>query len=164
MPILLLVFAVIAALFAYPASQAPEFKTQYTQRIGGAVDELRIIVRNFQEDASRFGMNLTEAIDRLKKNSDSFVQAQGIRMEQNIFRLERLQSQKVKLEGSSAIDGLITLALHYDPQLLNRTRESYRQAWTEEGLLFGGFVFLLIFFGLATLASMLSGKHQSVEA
>jgi hypothetical protein len=164
MPVLLFVFAIIAVFFAYPASQAPEFKNQYTQRIGGAVDELKIIVRNFQEDASRSNSNQEQALARLKSNSDSFVQAQGVRMDENIFRLERLQNQKITLDGSGTIDGLITLALHYDPQLFERTRENYRRGWTEDGLVLGAFVFLIVFLGLAIPASMRTGGRRSVEA
>ena len=46
-------------------SQAPEFAQQYRQRIGGAVDELRIVVADFDRDAATSQMTRDEALDEL---------------------------------------------------------------------------------------------------
>jgi hypothetical protein len=163
MPILWFVFALIAAVIAYPASQAPEFKNQYTQRIGGSVDELRVVVRNFEQDASRLNMDRPQALGLLKKNPEPFVRTQGVRMEENILRLDRLQDQKIALEGGGTFDGMITLALHYDQQLFDRTRENYKPAWTEEGLLLGALVFAISFLVMIAFASIIRGGRREVE-
>jgi hypothetical protein len=164
MPILWFVFAVVAAIIAYPASQAPEFKNQYTQRIGGHVDELRVIVHNFDQDASRSNIDRSQALGLLKKNPEPFVRAQGVRMEENILRLERLQDQKIALEGGGMLDGMITLALHYEQQLFDSTRESYKPAWTGEGVLFGALVFTMSLLGMILAAPMLLGRRREVES
>jgi hypothetical protein len=154
----------VAAVIAYPASQAPEFKNQYTQRLGGSVNELRVIVRNFDEDASRSNMDRSEALSLFKNNPEPFVRAQGDRMEENILRFDNLQDQKIALERGGTLDGMITLALHYDQQLFDQTRENYKWAWTEEGLLFGALVFAMSLLGMILAASMLLGGRREVEA
>jgi len=50
----------LALGFAF--SQFPEYAQQYEQRLGGAVDELRIIVDDFDADARKFGLTRPEAL------------------------------------------------------------------------------------------------------
>ena len=45
-------------------SQFPEYAQQYTQRLGGAVDELHIITTEFEVAAKEAGLTLEQAIDR----------------------------------------------------------------------------------------------------
>ena len=46
-------------------SQFPEYAQQYTQRLGGAVDELRIITSEFEVAAREAGLTLEQAIWRM---------------------------------------------------------------------------------------------------
>jgi hypothetical protein len=50
---LALAIALIAGLVG---SQGPEFAQQYRQRIGGALDELKRIVADFDDEAAREGL------------------------------------------------------------------------------------------------------------
>ena len=43
-------FTVVSFVCALFASQVPEFMQQYSQRLGGAVDELGRIVQHFEEE------------------------------------------------------------------------------------------------------------------
>jgi len=58
---LLIVGLMGAAFFA----QAPEFAQQYRQRLGGAVEELRRVVVQFDADAAQYGLSRSEAMRAL---------------------------------------------------------------------------------------------------
>ena len=62
-----LAIAFIAALIG---SQGPEFGQQYRQRIGGALDELKRIVAEFDAAAATERLTPPQAIDRLEQNDD----------------------------------------------------------------------------------------------
>jgi hypothetical protein len=48
----------------FALSQFPEYAQQYVQRLGGAVDELRIIVADFDRGAAEAGLTRDEALAR----------------------------------------------------------------------------------------------------
>ena len=48
-----LAVGIAAAAGALTASQLPEFAQQYRQRLGGALEELRQVVADFDADAER---------------------------------------------------------------------------------------------------------------
>ena len=50
-------------------SQLPEFTQQYTQRLGGAVDELVHFVAEFDTDAAQTGLSRVEALKPLYSRS-----------------------------------------------------------------------------------------------
>ena len=56
---LALAIALIAGLIG---SQGPEFAQQYRQRIGGALDELRRIVAEFDAEAASEGLTPSEGV------------------------------------------------------------------------------------------------------
>ena len=62
---------------AIACSQFPEYAQQYEQRLGGAVDELRIIVADFDADARKFGLSREEALGRYAASPDPFIMARG---------------------------------------------------------------------------------------
>jgi len=59
------------------SSQAPEFMQQYKQRLGGAIDELAQVVRHFDNDANKAGMDRASAIERYTRSGDSFFVQRG---------------------------------------------------------------------------------------
>jgi len=58
-------------------SQAPEFSQQYKQRLGGAINELATVVRQFDEDATSQGLTRQEALDTLQTSQEEFPRKAG---------------------------------------------------------------------------------------
>ena len=85
---------IIAALCALLCSQVPEFMQQYSQRLGGVVEELGRIVRQFDEDSSRSGYERSAALRVMANNSERLVRDQATRMQENITRFDRLREQQ----------------------------------------------------------------------
>ena len=61
-------------------SQAPEFAQQYRQRIGGAIDELRIIVDDFTKQAADHHLDRQQALDVYARSPDDFLRDRGLSM------------------------------------------------------------------------------------
>jgi hypothetical protein len=80
---LALAIGLIAGLLG---SQGPEFSQQYRQRIGGALDELKRIVTEFDDEAAREGLTPSQAIMRLEPNSDPLAEERGRDIAQTIAR------------------------------------------------------------------------------
>lgn len=81
-------------------SQAPEFAQQYRQRLGGAVDELRAVVADFDKDALDAGRTRTEALGTMQRNNDEFVRSRSTSMAKTINRFESLRGQQAAFEAA----------------------------------------------------------------
>ena len=97
MRILALAIGLLCAMFT---SQVPEFMQQYLQRMGGAMDELNIVVTHFEEDSSRSGYEPAAALQLMAGNPERLVRDQGSRMEENISRLNRLRQQHAAMKDA----------------------------------------------------------------
>lgn len=134
-------FALVFGLFIGTlASQLPEFAQQYRQRLGGALDELSRIVRNFDEQAQSQGLTEGAALDRLKKNSDELVQRQGESMQDNVIRRDRLAEQQDAFQRAGPVGRLGVLARDFDPGIARGAWNTFEPAVpvTIEGLAAGG--------------------------
>ena len=69
-------------------SQAPEFAQQYRQRIGGAVDELKTVVVDFDKDAANSQLSRSRALNKLTSSSEQFARDRGQSMTKTIGRFE----------------------------------------------------------------------------
>lgn len=87
-PLLIRVFA--ALLTGTVFSQSVEFTQQYLQRLGGAVDELEMVVERFDAGAARAGVSRHAALKRLRGNSDPLAARQGEDAATTIVRYEEL--------------------------------------------------------------------------
>jgi hypothetical protein len=127
------------ALAALLGTQAPEFAQQYTQRLGGAVDELRRVVENFDRDARLEGLDRTGALARMAASPDPLFVRQGVTAAGTIGRFERLAAHRVQLETASAAGRVAGLAQGLDWDLARATADDYRLAVpaTVEGAGFG---------------------------
>ena len=65
---------------ALALSQFPEYAQQYTQRLGGAVDELRVITEEFDRAASAGGLGRDAALARYNSSNDEFLAGRGTSM------------------------------------------------------------------------------------
>ena len=139
---------VIALAFGFALSQAPEFAQQYRQRLGGAIDELRRIVLQFDEDSRRSGYDRSAALRLMENNPERLVRDQAGRMEETIARYGRLREQDEDFRNGGAFVRLASFVRNFDRPLVQRTFEAYEPAVpvTTEGLLLAGGGFFVSYF------------------
>ena len=147
-------------------SQAPEFAQQYRQRIGGAVDELKTVVVDFDKDAANSEMSRIEALAKLETSNVEFAKDRGLSMTQTIGRFERLSEQQGWLEQSHPLTRPLFVLKNPDRQLINRAWEIYEPAvpLNTPGAMYGGLgallTLLLVRFGISG-GRRLAGKNSN---
>lgn len=144
---------------AVTLSQFPEYAQQYTQRLGGAVDELRVITEDFDRAALAGGLDRTAALGRFEASNDDFLAGRGTSMTATFQRYDNLSATLARIEGANAVERLQSLPAYLDTDIGQRTLENYRPAVpvTMEGILYagGGFILgYLVLSGLWRFASM----------
>ena len=87
-----------AAVGGVAASQFPEFAQQYRQRLGGALDEMRQVVADFDADALRNELTREEALHTYGEAAEPFLQDRGVSMTSLVSRYEWLSEQRARLE------------------------------------------------------------------
>lgn len=120
-------------------SQFPEFSQQYTQRLGGAVDELSRVVDRFDSDAAALGFNRDEALRQLSNGGD-FGAARARSMRETIARETRLAGDLAALEGAGPFMRARLASHMADRDIAVRAWAAYRPAVpaTFEGLSYAG--------------------------
>lgn len=150
------------AVMLIAASQFPEFSQQYVQRLGGAVDELRLVAADFDTSAQSVGMTRDQALTSMTGNA--FQDARRADMTRSFTRLERLEGDLATLQGADAFSRLRHVARFSDKGIAARAWEAYRPAVpvTFDGLVFaiGGF---LAGFGLAFGVSKVVRRKRTPE-
>ncbi len=145
----------MGGLMAAGASQAPEFAQQYSQRLGGAVDELRTIVRQFDVDARRNGLSREQGLQRMERAPDAFIAARAEAQRQTISRFERLEAQKAAMDAPDVWTRVLAMVRNYDAEIGKRAMGDFRPALplTAEGVFFGliGFLAGAVLTGIAVL-------------
>ena len=141
----------LAAVFA----QFPEYAQQYEQRLGGAVDELRIIVADFDADAQKFGLSRDEALHHYAISPDAFLVARGESMARTLARYGKLNAQLIDLAGADPWTRVTHLNDYLDSQISSQALAAFKPAVpvTGEGVMWGIAGFVL---GYALLAAFLS--------
>jgi hypothetical protein len=126
-------------------SQFPEYAQQYTQRLGGAVDELRVITEDFDRAAAEGGLDRATALGRYEASNDDFLAGRGSSMTSTFQRYDQLSATLARIENADAIERLQSLPAYLDTDIGRRTLESYKPAVpvTMEGILYAGGGFIL---------------------
>ena len=126
-------------------SQFPEYAQQYTQRLGGAVDELRVITEDFDRAAAEGGLDRATALGRYEASNDDFLAGRGSSMTATFQRYDQLSTTLARIQNADAIERLQSLPAYLDTDIGRRTLESYRPAVpvTMEGILYAGGGFIL---------------------
>jgi hypothetical protein len=126
-------------------SQFPEYAQQYTQRLGGAVDELRIITTEFENAATTAGLTRSEALERYRATKDSFIEGRGLSMAQTFARYEVLTATLAEIQGASGWERFTLLPKYLDTDIGRRTLEHFNPAVpvTVEGIAYAGAGFIL---------------------
>lgn len=138
-------------------SQAPEFAQQYRQRLGGAVDELRRVVMDFDRDAATAGLDRGKAIATLQGDGQRIVQLRGDSIAGTVARYERLSAQQQAFEASGPLGRIEAVFSSPDPELVGATWNVYEPAvpTTLAGAVTAGIGFLAVYLlaGLGTIAT-----------
>lgn len=140
-------------------SQFPEYAQQYTQRLGGAVDELRVITEDFDRAAVAGGLDRTAALARYNASNDDFLAGRGMSMTATFERYDQLSTTLARIEDAGPIERFQSLPAYLDSDIGQRTLENYQPAVpvTMEGILYAGGGFIvgyLVLSGLWRFASM----------
>ena len=121
--------AVAVALIAgVIGSQGPEFAEQYRQRMGGAVDELKRIVAQFDAAAAREGLTPPQAVGRLEQNAEPLAQEQGQDMVQTIARANRFEEELKEMQSAGPLKRIYVMAKDFDPEIAGHTLDNYEPA------------------------------------
>jgi hypothetical protein len=120
-------------------SQFPEYAQQYEQRLGGAVDELRTIVADFDRDATRFGLSRPDALKRYEVSPDDFLVARGVSMERTLARYAELSAMLADLQNATPVQRVAHLGDYLDTDIGQRALENFQPAVpvTVEGVAWG---------------------------
>lgn len=118
----------IGLLLAVVFSQAPEFTQQYRQRLGGALDELKRIVAQFDAEASAQSLSRDAGIARLRSNPDPLVQARGLDVESAVDRERRLDAQDRAFDAAGPLGRYWALVDGFDPELAAQAYAVYQPA------------------------------------
>lgn len=138
---------------AVTLSQFPEYAQQYTQRLGGAVDELRIVTEEFDQAAIAGGLDRQTALARYNASNDEFLAGRGSSMTATFQRYDMLRSTLERIENAGPVERLQALPAYLDTDIGRRTLENYKPAVpvTMEGILYAGGGFVLGYLVLSGL-------------
>jgi hypothetical protein len=128
------------------ASQGPEFAQQYRQRLGGAIDELRRVVEQFDSDARETGESREGAIARMRGNPDDLAGRQGVAMQGNVDRLQRLEAHRHTMEEAGPFARVALMVRDGDTDIMRAAYGAFEPALpiTEEGLACGAIGFFAV--------------------
>lgn len=159
----LLVAGCVGAMLA---SQAPQFMQQYNQRLGGAIDELAIVVRHFDQDAKVAGMDRASAIERYTRSGDTFFVRRGQSVQTAITRWHDMSDHWRALASSNIFTKLPVFLSGADKDLISRTWQSYKPAipTTPEGLAYSGVGFFITHLIFGSFLSLFRRRRYTEPA
>jgi hypothetical protein len=134
----------VAILGAVAASQLPEFTQQYSQRLGGAIDELTRIVKRFDSDSVAVNETRQGALARLAQSPDELARRQSTAMAANIARLGTLQAQQAEMALAGQLGRIQAFVSDPDPDVAAATWRAFQPGvpTTGEAAVIGGAGFL----------------------
>jgi hypothetical protein len=139
------VLLISALVWAALLSQFPEFYQQYTQRLGGRLDELNLQMRDLDARAGKLGLTRFEYVRRFINNPDQVIQLEG----QNLSNLMGRQIAYTKafnaLQNAPPLWRAVRFAEYFDEDIALPTVEIFKPAvpLTIEGAIYSGTGFLI---------------------
>ncbi|WP_420568161.1 DUF2937 family protein [Thalassovita sp.] len=124
------------------ASQFPEFSQQYTQRLGGAVDALSVVVQDFDASAQATGLTRDQALEQMV--GSDFVERRRQDMRRVFTRHAQLSADLQALQNAGPFMRAYHATRLNDTQVAARTWQAYQPAIPTNfaGATFGGLGFL----------------------
>jgi hypothetical protein len=143
---------------ALALSQFPEYAQQYTQRLGGAVDELRIVTEEFDAAANAGGLTRQQALTRYEGSTDSFLAGRGASMARTFSRYDKLSATLAEIQGADAWTRFKLLPEYFDTEIGGRTLDNFKPAVpiTPEGFLYAAFGLLVGYSLVSALVSFVT--------
>lgn len=147
----------VGLLSGVATSQLPEFLQQYGQRVGGAIDGLRPIIRSLDDEAQALGIKREEFVARLATQANPVWKRQSEVMSQASERYDRLRRTYDNWPSMGLFGRLQAFASDSDAELAQNAWRDYEPAipTTTDGALTAGSGFLvglLIAFGFIKTA------------
>src|SRR5215208_5002445 len=102
---------------ALALSQFPEYAQQYAQRLGGAVDELRVITEDFDRAAAEGGLDRAAALDRYNASNDDFLAGRGGSTTATFQRYEQLSATLARIQNADAVERFQSLPAYLDTDI-----------------------------------------------
>ncbi|MHA3914860.1 DUF2937 family protein [Halovulum sp. GXIMD14793] len=148
---------VIGLMGGAGAAQFPEFSQQYLQRLSGAVDELVLVIADFDRSATRAGMTREQALGEL--DGTQFLVFRNQDMNRTFERHKRLSAERTNLVNSTALSRLLAAPTVADQDIAERTWADFKPALpvTLEGATFGAVGFVVTFI-LSSMILSLFGR------
>lgn len=121
-------------------SQAPEFAQQYYQRLAGAVEELRIVVNDFDKEAQGQAMSREQALASLTGSKDGFAIARSKSMNKTISRFNSLDLQFQGMTNATPLLRPVEILKYPDSTILKGVWSIFKPAapLSSSGLIYGG--------------------------
>ncbi|WP_127557451.1 DUF2937 family protein [Nioella ostreopsis] len=138
-------------------AQFPEASQHYVQRLAGAVDELSVVVADFDRSAQSAGLTRDEALAEL--SGSTFLAARNADMTRTITRYEALSSDLTLLREAGPVERALLLPARLDTEIGRRALEDFHPALplTASGAGFAGVGFLA---GYGLLALVMAGAGR----
>lgn len=135
-------------------SQFPEFTQQYAQRLAGAVDELSLVVADFDKSASNAGLSREEALGTL--TGTDFLINRRTDMTRTFGRFDRLSADLAVLQDTGPFTRLIHAPRITDRDIASAAYDDYQPALplTFEGASFAGIGFVGAWFAFAGIFAL----------
>jgi hypothetical protein len=111
---------------AAATSQFPEYSQQYTQRLGGAVDALGVVVADFDTSAAASQLSREDALAQMR--GTDFLERRRADVTRTIARHARLQANLTALEGEGPFMRAYHLPKFTDPQIARAAWDVYQPA------------------------------------
>ncbi len=108
-------------------SQYPEFSQQYVQRLGGAVDELRGVVMQFDADAGALGLTRDAALDEMAA-AGGISAARSASMRAIATRYTRLEADLAALRQASPVERATQAWRLTDAELAGQAWDAFKPA------------------------------------
>jgi hypothetical protein len=138
-------------------SQFPEYAQQYTQRLGGAVDELQRQIQEFDDAAAEGGLDRAQALQEYQNADSDFLAGRGQAMDGTFRRYNELSTMLARVQGATGWERLSLLPEFFDTDIGGRTFDNFKPAVpvTVEGFIYA-FVGILTGYGLVSIAVTLA--------
>jgi hypothetical protein len=139
-------------------SQFPEYAQQYTQRLGGAVDELQHVTEEFDAAARAGGLTREQALTRYENSTDSFLSGRGTSMERTFVRYDMLKASLAEIQGADPWTRFKLLPEYFDTEIGGRTLDNFKPAVpiTPEGFIYAAFGALVGYSVVSALVSFVT--------
>lgn len=144
---------VLCVLGAIGLSQAPEFFQQYLQRLGGHLDEARLLLAPYEMLAKNSGVTLQQMIEVNRAQAEPLIAGQGDIIANLVVRVESLSVAETALREATLWERPFVFIRHVDADIAARAWEVFKPAVpvTAEGFVYAA-VGMVLALGIYQLA------------